>query len=144
MNSSSCNLIPGKSKMQNDPVNQERPVSWTFLSNHAHVLFCLARNRDARLREVADLVGITERAAFKIVTELEEAGVITRTREGRRNHYELNTGVRLRHPLEATRTVGSLLYSLLEPGEAKALGLMPPTRQARGSQNGSRDKRSKK
>ena len=62
--------------MQNDPVNQERPVSWTFLSNHAHVLFCLARNRDARLREVADLVGITERAAFKIVTELEEAGVI--------------------------------------------------------------------
>lgn len=119
--------------MKNHPTGQERPVSWTFLSNHAHVLFCLARDRDARLREVAERVGITERAAFKIVTELEEAGVIQRTRDGRRNHYEIDTDVRLRHPLEATRTVGSLLASLLEPGEAKALGLKPPPR-ARGAQ----------
>jgi DNA-binding MarR family transcriptional regulator len=99
--------------------------SWTFLSNHAHVLVCLARNPDTRLRDVADEVGITERAVHNIVTELEEAGVVTRVRDGRRNHYELDVSVSLRHALESHRTVGSLLEMLLEPGEAKHLGLSP-------------------
>jgi predicted ArsR family transcriptional regulator len=88
--------------------------SWTFLSNHAHVLVCLARDRDVRLREVAEHVGITERAVFKIVGELEDAGVVTRTREGRRNHYEINPAATLRHPLEADLTVGGLLDTLVD------------------------------
>lgn len=100
--------------------------SWTFLSNHAHVLVCLARNPDARLRDVAELVGITERGVFRIVSELEEAGVLTRTRSGRRNHYELNPESKLRHPLEAERSVGGLLSLLLSPDEAKRIGVVPP------------------
>ncbi|MCA9581824.1 MAG: winged helix-turn-helix transcriptional regulator [Myxococcales bacterium] len=106
------------------PKDSGRKASWTFLSNHAHVLVCLARDPDTRLRDVADEVGITERGVFKIVTDLEEGGVITRLREGRRNHYEIDTAVTLRHPLEAHRTVGSLLETLLRPGEAKRLGLL--------------------
>jgi DNA-binding transcriptional ArsR family regulator len=98
--------------------------SWTFLSNHAHVLVCLARNPDTRLRDVASEVGITERAVHKIISELEAAGVVSRIRDGRRNHYELDISVPLRHPLENNRTVGSLLEMLLERGEAKRLGLV--------------------
>lgn len=100
-----------------------KPPAWTFLSNHAHVLVCLARNPDIRLREVAEQVGITERAVFKIVTELEEVGVIRRTRAGRRNHYDIDPSVALRHPLEAERTVGSLLAMVLERAEARRLGI---------------------
>ncbi|MEX1364061.1 MAG: winged helix-turn-helix domain-containing protein [Nannocystaceae bacterium] len=106
---------------------------WTFLSNHAHVLVCLARDADARLRDVADLVGITERAVHRIITELEEAGVITRQREGRRNHYEINSSASLRHPMESDRTVGSLLSTLLEPAEARRLGLRPAVRRKSGT-----------
>jgi len=62
---------------------------------------------------------------FKIVGELEDSGVITRKREGRRNHYEIDTSMRLRHPLEGDRTVGSLLGLLLEPDDATRLGLGP-------------------
>lgn len=98
-------------------------VSWTFLSNHAHVLVCLGRDPDIRLRDVAEQVGMTERAVFKIVSELEESGVITRIREGRRNHYEIDTTVTLRHPLEQDRTVSSLLKMLLDPAQARRLGL---------------------
>lgn len=105
--------------------------TWTFLSNHAHVLLCLARDPDMRLRDVADAVGITERATQRIVSELEESGSIERIREGRRNHYEIDPSVRLRHPLESNRTVGSLLESLLEPAEARRLGLR--ARRPRGA-----------
>lgn len=86
---------------------------WGFLSNHAHVLLCLARDPDARMRDVAEHVGITERAAMRIVAHLEEVGAISRKREGRRNHYEINPDVPLRHPLVAHRTVGALLAALL-------------------------------
>jgi hypothetical protein len=98
---------------------QEPPESsglanrWSFLSNHAHVLLCLARDPDARMRDVAKQVGITERAAMRIVAHLEEVGAISRQREGRRNHYEINPNVPLRHPLVAHRTVGALLAALL-------------------------------
>jgi DNA-binding Lrp family transcriptional regulator len=92
---------------------------WTFLSNHAHVLVCLALDHDARLRDVADSVGITERAVQKIVSDLETAGVIVRERAGRRNSYRLNTNVPLRHPLESHRTVGTLLSLLLERPEPR-------------------------
>lgn len=82
---------------------------WTFLSNHGHVLVCLAMQPNARLRDVATQVGITERAVQKIVGDLEEAGVLVRQRAGRRNSYHLNVNAPLRHALEAHRTVGALL-----------------------------------
>lgn len=87
---------------------------WTFLSNHAHVLVCLAQDPDARLRDVAVSVGITERAVQKIVGDLEEAGVIVRERAGRRNSYRLRLDVPLRHALESHKTVGTLLSLVLD------------------------------
>jgi len=83
--------------------------TWTFLSNHSHVLICLARQPDQRLREVAQLVGITERAVQKIVADLEEGGVLTRVRAGRRNRYEIDPTAPMRHPVEGGKTVGDLL-----------------------------------
>ena len=83
--------------------------NWTFLTNHARVLFCLAEDPDLRLREAAERIGITERAVQRIVTDLEAAGVLTRSRAGRRNRYEINPFERLRHPNEAHFTVGDLL-----------------------------------
>ena len=90
-----------------------REVAWTFLSNHAHVLLCLARNPSQRLREVAAGVGITERAVQKIVADLEHAGVLTRRRKGRRNHYELHPDAPLRHPIEAHCSAGDLMRMVL-------------------------------
>lgn len=93
-------------------VNDASSPPWTFLSNHAHVLLCVAGDSDARVRDVAEQVGITERAVQRILGELEEAGVLERERRGRRNHYEVNPAASLRHPLEAHRTVGDLLRVL--------------------------------
>lgn len=93
---------------------QADQACWTFLSNHAHVLVCLAREPNIRLRDVAALVGITERAVLKIVSELERGGVVTRKREGRRNRYTIHLGVQLRHILESNRNVGDLLSILVE------------------------------
>ncbi len=107
--------------MSTDPKHAEHSASWTFLSNHAHVLLCIARDRDVRLRDVAADVGITERAVQKIVSDLEEAGVIHRTRDGRRNDYDLDLNLPLRHPLEAEQTVKSLLLALLTPAQALVL-----------------------
>lgn len=88
-------------------------AGWTFLSNHTHVLVCLARDPDQVLREVAAKVGITERAVQRIVAELEEAGVLERKRDGRRNRYRMNLDVHLRHPLEQHCRIGELLDSVL-------------------------------
>ncbi len=82
---------------------------WTFLTNHAHTLIILAAEAELPLREVAARVGITERAVQRIVAELEGAGVLTRERVGRQNRYEVDLGARLRHPVEAHRTVGDLV-----------------------------------
>ena len=87
----------------------ERGHGWTFLTNHAHVLLCLAADPDVRLRDVARQVGVTERAAQLIVADLEDGGYITRTRVGRRNHYAISRRAPLRHPLEAHRTIQVLL-----------------------------------
>jgi hypothetical protein len=84
-------------------------TEWTFLTNHAHVLLCIARDPDIRLRDVADFVGITERAAQRIVTELVDAGYLERAREGRRNRYRLNPDVPLRHPLDRNHAIGDIL-----------------------------------
>ena len=83
--------------------------SWTFFSNHGHVLFCLARNTEARLRDVASDVGITERAVQKIVRDLQDNGMLCVTKNGRRNSYRINTGKRLRHELEAACTLKDLI-----------------------------------
>lgn len=88
---------------------------WTFFTNHAHVLFSIAADPDARLRDIAAQVGITERATQRIVAELAEAGSIVVTREGRRNHYRVDGAVSLRHPIEAHRTVADLIQWLTPP-----------------------------
>ena len=82
---------------------------WTFLTNHAHVLLAIAREPTARLRDVADAVGITERAAQAIVADLEAAGYLQRERVGRRNQYTLNPAGQFRHPAEADHSIGELL-----------------------------------
>lgn len=98
---------------EEEPVADERARSgWTFLTNHAHVLNCIAEDPDVRLRDVADRVGITERAAQLIVADLEEAGYLTRTRVGRRNRYEIHRDLPLRHPIEQDHEVGDLLNAL--------------------------------
>ncbi len=92
-------------------------ADWTFLTNHAHVLLCVARDPGVRLREVADTVGITERAAQKIVADLVQAGYLQRERDGRRNHYQLNRDMPLRHPMDREHQIGEILrvFSAIEP-----------------------------
>jgi hypothetical protein len=85
---------------------------WTFLTNHAHVLLCIAADPGIRLREVAEAVGITERAAQRIVADLVADGYLTRTRIGRRNAYELHPELPLRHPVEKANDVGTLVRLL--------------------------------
>ena len=92
-----------------DSQSPNEAATWTFLSNHSHVLICLAGNPDLRLRDIAGRVGITERAVQNILHDLEEAGVITRERVGRRNHYEIHHDAPLRHPVERHCTVADLL-----------------------------------
>lgn len=86
--------------------------SWTLLSNHGHVLVCLARDPHMRLRDVASRVGITERAVQRIIHDLEQADMLTREREGRRNHYRINARQPLRHQLEQPHTVGELIQAV--------------------------------
>ena len=87
-------------------------ATWTFLSNHAHVLLCIARDPEIRIRDVATEVGITERAVALIVSELEEAGYLTRNKVGRRNVYKVQLRGKLRHRLESRHTVGELLAAI--------------------------------
>ena len=94
------------------PANEKTRPDWTFLSNHAHVLLCLHRDPEARLRDVAGLVGITERAVQAIVLDLEKARFVTKKKQGRRNSYQIRTNLPLRHPLEAHKKVGDLLKSV--------------------------------
>ena len=82
---------------------------WSFLSNHGHILVCIARDPNIRVREIAQAVGITERAVQRILGELEEAGVISRRRNGRRTHYEIDGELPLRHPVEAEHSIDELL-----------------------------------
>src|SRR5215213_10801779 len=88
------------------------PVSWSFLTNHAQVLICLAEDPDIRLREVGDTVGITERAAHRIVGDLIAAGYVSRERNGRRNRYTVQRQLPLPDPLARGQKVGNLLEIL--------------------------------
>ena len=91
---------------------------WTFFSNYGHVLVCLARNREVRLRDVAVEVGITERAVQKIVRDLQDAGFLTVSKQGRCNRYRVNRRKALRHSLESQCTVGKLLALVAKPADS--------------------------
>ncbi len=84
-------------------------AGWDFLTNHAHVLICVAHDPGIRLRDIATAVGITERAAHRIVAELVEEGYVLREKQGRRNRYQVVAERRLRHPLVEEREIGDLL-----------------------------------
>jgi|SRR5581483_10041788 len=93
---------------------------WTFVTSHTQVLLCIAQDPDARLRDVAAQVGITERAAQRIVADLIESGYVDRTRVGRRNRYSINPTVEMRHELQRGLEIGALLdlltrYPVSEP-----------------------------
>ncbi len=93
---------------------------WTFFSNYGHVLVCLSRNNEVRLRDVAAEVGITERAVQKIVKDMQDAGFITISKHGRCNRYRLNKRKSLRHHLESHCNVGKLLALVTRPDSFKA------------------------
>ena len=96
-------------------------VSWTFLTNHAQVLLCIAGDPGVRLRDIAADVGITERSAYGIVLDLAEAGYIVKEKTGRRNHYQIREHLPLPEPGGRERTVGEVLALLVgrdAPGTA--------------------------
>jgi predicted transcriptional regulator len=93
-------------------MSQGGTPSWSFLTNHAQVLLCIAQDPGVRLREIGEAVGITERAAHRIVNELAAAGYISRTRKGRRNRYAIESHLPLPDPLAGQQKIGDLLAVL--------------------------------
>jgi predicted transcriptional regulator len=93
-------------------MSSEEARSWTFLTNHAQVLLCIAAEPDIRLREVAERVGITERAAQRILAELVDAGYVKTERVGRRNRYEIDRQHAMRHSAQLGYEIGALLEAL--------------------------------
>jgi len=113
---------PEKSKAA--PAAMKISPKWTFLTNHAHVLLCLAKFPDMRMRDLADTVGITERAVQRIIAELAEEGYIDIKRDGRCNKYTMHEEKHLKHPVESHRMVADLLrlideWSAIHSGVAK-------------------------
>ena len=96
--------------------------AWDFLTNHAHVLVCVANDPGVRARDIALAVGVTERATHRILGELVKEGYVLRERQGRRNHYEIDTDLPLPHPLVQERRVGELIAVLVgsDPGASTA------------------------
>jgi hypothetical protein len=115
------------------PADAPRP-GWTFLTNHGHVLVCIASDPGIRGRDIADRVGITERAAQAIIADLVAGGYVRRTKNGRRNHYEIVPEQPLRHPVEQPHRVGELLAGVagLPPLEAVAARLPRAARAPAG------------
>ena len=87
-------------------------TSWSFLTNHARVMLCISRDPGIRLRDIAARLGITERSAYGIVTDLAAAGYITKMKDGRRNQYEIQAHLPLPEPTSRERTVGEVLALL--------------------------------
>ena len=87
-------------------------ANWSFLTNHARVLMCIARDPGARLRDIAAGLGITERSAYGIVTELAEAGYVVKQKDGRRNRYQIQAHLPLPEPTSRERTIGEILALL--------------------------------
>lgn len=98
----------------------EHVAEWTFLTNHSHVLVCLAADPELRMREIAELVGITERATQRIIAELVEGGYLLKERDGRRNRYTVNGSASLRHRVEGDHTLGELLAAVAQSRRASA------------------------
>jgi DNA-binding IclR family transcriptional regulator len=103
------------SVIEDDP---SKPA-WTFLTNHAHVLICIAQQPDVRISEVAQLVGIRERTVHRIVHELCDDGYLTVTKDGRKNTYTINLNRPLRHPLEAEHNIQEIVAPLLKTPHGK-------------------------
>jgi len=101
-----------KSRNGDQALRPRTAPQWTFLTNHAQALVCIAHDPDIRLREIGDTVGITERAAHRIVGDLVAAGYLSRKRNGRRNRYSINSRRRLPDPLARSQKVGDLLEIL--------------------------------
>lgn len=89
--------------------SSEKTHAWTFLSNHMHVLVALSRDPELRIRDLSELIGITQRAVQRILAELIAEGALKAKRVGRRNLYTIQRKTRLRHPLESKHTVGDLI-----------------------------------
>ena len=104
------NLLSGDQQQRSSPAAPR----WDFLTNHAHVLLCVAHDPGIRLRDIAAAVGITERAAHRILSQLVEEGYVLRERQGRRNRYQVVAGRPMRHPLVEQREVGELLEVLID------------------------------
>jgi DNA-binding Lrp family transcriptional regulator len=101
-------------------VAQEQKPAWTFLTNHSHVLLCIAEDPGIRGRDIAERVGITERSAQNIIRELVEGGYLTREKVGRRNHYKIHPDLPLRHPIERDHEVADLLRLVKVSPDARA------------------------
>jgi DNA-binding transcriptional ArsR family regulator len=106
-----------------DQVPRQAPPRWDFLTNHAHVLVCVARDPGIRLRDIATAVGITERAAHRILSELVDEGYVVRERQGRRNRYQVKTKLPLPHPLAEELEVGELLEVLIGSTTSEVAGM---------------------
>jgi DNA-binding MarR family transcriptional regulator len=91
--------------------------SWTLLSHHAHVLIALDQNPDYTIDQLAQILGITSRSVVNLIGDLVEEGYISRTRDGRNNHYEINKEAPLRHPTSQGKSVGQLIAALGELGQ---------------------------
>ena len=105
---------------KNAPKAKPRPAStWVFLTNHANVLLCIARDPDSRARDIAQQVGITERATQRILADLIADGYVTRTKLGRRNNYKINARGHLRHPVFRDLSIGPLIEVLNANGQPK-------------------------
>jgi hypothetical protein len=103
-------------------MRQDGTPGWSFLTNYAQVILCISHDPGVRLREIGEAVGITERAAHRIVVELAAAGYISRTRNGRRNHYTIESDLPLPDPLARGQKVGDLLAILAGPSLAETNG----------------------
>jgi hypothetical protein len=109
------------------------PPAWTFLTNHGHVLVCIAQNPDVRLADIADIVGIGERATHRIVSELVDDGYVVRSKRGRRNSYAVDFTRPLRHPLEAEHSIGEVFRALTARGRSAGTPGRPPDTPRRRS-----------
>jgi DNA-binding transcriptional ArsR family regulator len=94
-------------------------AEWSFLTNHARVLVCIAHDEGLRLRDIAEVLGVTERRVFGIVTDLTEAGYIVKEKDGRRNRYRIQHDLPLRQPVGREPTIGELLRLLVDATRAE-------------------------
>ena len=102
-------------------------TTWNFLTNHARALVLIAHDPEARLRDLAEALGVTERTAYGIVADLTDAGYVIKEREGRRNRYHINDHLPLPEALSSERTIGELLAVLVQGHDGAAVGSRPHT-----------------